>query len=71
MNFMAITVTIAIPIKKLVATKERGERRESPHTPWPLVQPEPNRLPKPTSRPATISCVKELGYRLLMGPKKI
>ena len=24
-----------------VATSERGERRERPHTPWPLVQPAP------------------------------
>jgi hypothetical protein len=26
-----------------------------PHTPWPLVQPEPKRVPRPTSRPATAS----------------
>ena len=31
-----------------------GESRARPRTPWPLVQPEPMRDPKPTSRPAPI-----------------
>ena len=37
------TNTVAIPaaMKASVATSERGESRDSPHTPWPLVQPEP------------------------------
>lgn len=39
--------------KAAVATSERGERRDSPHTPCPLVHPEPRRLPNPTSIPAS------------------
>ena len=35
--------------------QRRAERRPSPHTPWPLVQPPLTTVPKPTSRPATIS----------------
>ena len=30
-------------MKLRVATKERGDKRERPHTPWPLVQPEASR----------------------------
>jgi len=37
-----------------VATKERGESRDRPHTPWPEVQPLPQTEPKPTSKPAAI-----------------
>ena len=33
-------------------TSERSEKRLSPHTPWPLVQPLPMRTPTPTSKPA-------------------
>ncbi len=35
--------TVAMPaaMKAAVATSERGESRDSPHTPWPLVHPEP------------------------------
>ena len=38
-----ITNTVATPaaMKATVAASERGERRASPHTPWPLVQPAP------------------------------
>src|SRR5262249_17305913 len=37
------TKTVALPasMNATVATTERGDRREMPHTPWPLVQPEP------------------------------
>ena len=28
-------------MKASVATSERGDSRDRPHTPWPLVQPEP------------------------------
>src|SRR5450830_18094 len=42
-------------MKQTVATIERGERRDMPHTPWPLVQPEPYRVPTPTRTPARIS----------------
>ena len=38
-----------------VATIERAEKRLMPHTPWPLVQPLPRRVPIPTSRPAIAS----------------
>ena len=37
----------------ITATSERSDRRPRPHTPWPLVQPPPKRVPKPTSRPAS------------------
>ena len=42
-----ITKTMAKPaaMKVPVATIERGDRRDSPHTPWPLVQPELRRVP--------------------------
>ena len=38
-----MTNTVAKPaaMKAQVATSERGDRRDRPHTPWPLVQPEP------------------------------
>jgi len=36
-----------------VATIDLTERRLVPHTPCPLVQPLPSRVPKPTSNPAT------------------
>ena len=32
---------------------DRVDRREMPHTPCPLVQPLPRRVPKPTIKPAT------------------
>ena len=38
---MTYTVANPAPINAAVATTERGERRDSPDTPWPLVQPEP------------------------------
>ena len=52
---MTKTVTIAVAMNVSVAAIERGESRPTPHTPWPLVQPLPSRVPKPTSRPAAIS----------------
>ncbi len=38
-----VTKTVAMPaaMNAPVATSERGDRRDSPHTPWPLVQPAP------------------------------
>ena len=49
--------TVATPatMKLAVATSERGLNRDMPHTPWPLVQPEPSRVPKPTANPPAIS----------------
>ncbi|CAI8378934.1 MAG: Uncharacterised protein [Halieaceae bacterium] len=38
-------------MKVNVATSDRGDRRPSPHTPWPLVQPPPMRVPRPTRSP--------------------
>ena len=38
-----------------MAAMDRFDKRATPHMPWPLVQPDPIRAPKPTSRPATIS----------------
>src|SRR5208282_3321817 len=55
------TKTVAIPaaMKASVAASERRDRRASPHTPCPLVQPLPSRVPKPTRRPATASVGSE------------
>ena len=39
-------------MKVAVAANERGESRDRPQTPCPLVQPEPKRDPNPTSAPA-------------------
>ena len=38
---MRNTVTNPAPMKANVAINERGDMRDSPHTPCPLVQPEP------------------------------
>jgi hypothetical protein len=38
---MTKTMAKPAPMKASVATSERGDRRDSPHTPCPLVQPEP------------------------------
>lgn len=38
-----------LSMKHAVATIERGERRDIPQTPCPLVQPEPNLVPIPTN----------------------
>ena len=46
------TVAMAVAMNTAVATSERGEPRPMPQTPWPLVQPAPRRVPKPTIRPA-------------------
>ncbi len=35
------TVTKPVAMKAMVAMIERGERRDRPQMPWPLVQPEP------------------------------
>ena len=52
---MRKTVAIATSMKTSVATIDRFDERAMPHTPWPLVQPLPSRVPNPTSSPATIS----------------
>ena len=50
----AITAVITpVVMKVATATSERADIRDRPHTPWPLVQPLPSRVPYPTSRPAT------------------
>ncbi len=36
-----------------IAAIERPDPRPMPQTPWPLVQPEPSRVPKPTRTPAS------------------
>ena len=48
-------MTIAAPMNTPIAAIERSDSRAEPQTPWPEVQPEPSRAPKPTSRPETIS----------------
>ena len=52
---MTKTVTKPAPIKTSVATSERGDSLDSPHTPCPLVHPAPYRVPAPTSNPAAIN----------------
>ena len=46
------TVITPVAMKVSVATIERCEKRLIPHTPCPLVQPLPIRVPNPTSNPA-------------------
>ena len=50
-----VTNTVAIPaaMNVIVATKDRIESREIPHTPCPEVQPLPHTEPKPTRKPAS------------------
>ena len=48
-------------IKEMVATIDRVESFEIPHTPCPLVHPEPILVPIPTRRPAKTSVDKFLG----------
>lgn len=43
---------IAMPKKVTTAIIERTDRRATPHTPWPEVQPLPIFVPRPTSNPA-------------------
>ena len=50
---MMNTVMTPSVINVAVATNDRGDRRPSPHTPWPLVQPPPMRVPRPTRSPLT------------------
>src|SRR5688572_7791194 len=52
-----ITKTVAMPAAMNVTTaaSERFEKRPSPQTPCPLVQPLPSRVPKPTRNPAASS----------------
>lgn len=47
------TVTMPVAMNVSVATMERGDSRDRPQTPCPLVQPEPTRVPTPTARPAS------------------
>lgn len=45
---------IPLSIKVTVAMRERSEPRDMPQTPWPLVQPFPKEVPKPTASPPNI-----------------
>ena len=42
-------------MKVMVAIIDRIESLAMPHTPCPLVQPDPKRLPNPTNKPPTIT----------------
>ena len=66
---MRNTVAKAEAIKTAVATNERGDRRASSQTPWPLVQPDPSRAPKPTRRPAIPSVAAPDAMRGAFCPK--
>jgi hypothetical protein len=59
------TVPAASIMKLNVAINDRGERLASPHTPWPLVQPEPQRVPKPTSNPDSPSTGRPCGKSMV------
>jgi hypothetical protein len=50
-------------MKDKVATKERIDKRLRPQMPWPLVQPAPQRVPKPTSKPAAMTMVQLASIR--------
>src|SRR3546814_7734363 len=52
---MRATVAMPVAMNVRVATIERAERRLTPQTPCPLVQPLPRRVPTPTASPATTS----------------
>ena len=52
--WMTKTVMLAVVMKMTVAINDRIENLPRPHTPWPLVHPEPTWLPKPTSNPPSI-----------------
>jgi hypothetical protein len=61
--------TVAIPdaMNAWVATIERGDTREMPHTPCPLVQPDPLRVPTPMTSPATASTAWQASTRISSG----
>ena len=56
---MKVTVAMPAPMKLRTATKDRTDKRPNPQTPWPLVQPLPQTVPTPTSRPAGMSKAME------------
>ena len=60
---MTNTVMNPVPMKDKVATNERTDKRLKPQMPWPLVQPAPQRVPKPTNKPATITMVQLASMR--------
>src|SRR3546814_4775518 len=51
-----------------VAAIERGDRRERPQTPWPLVQPLPSLVPKPTISPPINRIASDGANRVSTGP---
>ena len=56
------TTTKPAAMKDKVATIDRAENRAMPQIPCPLVQPEPRRVPNPTtSPPNTVSNAPPLG----------
>lgn len=69
---MTKTVTKPKKMNVIVAMKDLTDNLAKPHTPWPLVQPDPKRLPNPTNKPAmTITRLLEvistyaIGLRIL------
>ena len=52
------TVIKPFNINVIVATNDRIDARDNPHTPWPLVHPFPRTTPNPTRRPAELSMTK-------------
>ena len=54
LNCFSDAVIMPNDIKHSTAIDERIDNLGKPQTPWPLVHPFPNLVPKPTSRPAII-----------------
>ena len=50
-----VVVMMAATMKVGTATRERKEKRERPHRPWPLVHPFARAVPKPVAKPANAS----------------
>ena len=46
------TVITPVAMNVITAKSDRPDPRASPHTPWPLVQPLPMAVPRPTRKPA-------------------
>ena len=65
------TVIIPVIMNDRVANIERIENLEIPQIPWPLVQPEANVVPNPTSNPATIIKILLFSIFTSIGPTTI
>jgi hypothetical protein len=53
-----------VAMKTPTATIDLADNLPKPHTPWPLVQPLPQTVPKPTKSPAGMSKYKGLAGKV-------